>query len=84
MKFGEFMAARRPKARLQRCSYCPMLAVVKCEVETCPMWLCFKCTRRGAGGYLCRTHIKTAKLVQFVGVHSTKFPQRGVAVPHVD
>jgi hypothetical protein len=65
------------------CSFCPMRSLHRCEIPTCNAPLCGRHVIRKSGGNLCPRH-KMALLVQHDGLPTTRFGDRGDAVPHVE
>ncbi len=58
-----------------------MRSVTRCELPSCQLPLCARHAIRKAGGNLCPRH-KNALLVQYDGLPTERFGDRGDAVPH--
>src|SRR6266550_7081397 len=70
-----------PKLEIPQCSACSMRSVTRCELPSCQLPLCARHAIRKAGGNLCPRH-KNALLVQYDGLPTERFGDRGDAVPH--
>jgi hypothetical protein len=71
------------RLKVPACTFCSMRSITRCEVTTCDLPLCAKHRIRKAGGNLCRKH-EGAILIQYDGLPTTRFGDRGDAVPHIE
>jgi len=70
----------RVSLKMGTCAFCSMPTAILCEIPSCNLPLCEKHRIRKAGGNLCPTH-KGAVLVQYDGLPTERFGDRGEAYP---